>query len=65
MWWFAENTMMQAHLSRLALNEVLTALRNHGKEADIQAKGMVVLGVLGQVGTLDRLHIRCLCSLHV
>jgi hypothetical protein len=43
-----ENNMMQAHLTQLALQDVLLAVRNHPEEPDIQAKGLVVLGVLGQ-----------------
>ncbi|KAK9817719.1 hypothetical protein WJX72_001212 [[Myrmecia] bisecta] len=43
-----ENSMMQAHIAALALADVLAALASHPTEADIQAKGLVVLGVLGQ-----------------
>ncbi|DBA73902.1 TPA: hypothetical protein ACH3X2_009553 [Trebouxia sp. C0005] len=43
-----ENIMMQAHVSQLALKCVLAALAQHPDDVDIQAKGLVVLGVLGQ-----------------
>lgn len=39
----------QAHVSQLALKCVLAALAQHPDDVDIQAKGLVVLGVLGQV----------------
>ncbi len=39
----------QAHVSQLALKCVLAALEQHPDDVDIQAKGLVVLGVLGQV----------------
>jgi len=39
----------QAHVSQLALKSVLAALAQHPDDIDIQAKGLVVLGVLGQV----------------
>ena len=41
--------MWQAHVSQLALKHVVAALARHPDDADIQSKGMVVLGVLGQV----------------
>ena len=41
---------LQAHVCQLGLNSVLAALQNHPDDTDIQAKGLVVLGVLGQVG---------------
>lgn len=41
--------VVQAHVSQLALKQVLAALAQHPNDIDIQAKGMVVLGVLGQV----------------
>jgi hypothetical protein len=41
--------MIQAHLARLVLLDVLRALRAHRDSPDIQAKAFVVLGVLGQV----------------
>jgi hypothetical protein len=44
-----ENAMMQAHLTQECLGDVLTALDNHPDEADIQTKGLVLLGVLIQV----------------
>ncbi|CAD7704362.1 unnamed protein product [Ostreobium quekettii] len=43
-----ENSMMQAHLCQLVLSDVLLALDNHLTEADIQCKGLVVLGVMAQ-----------------
>ena len=39
---------LQAHVSQLALPQILTAIENHPDEVDIQAKGLIVLGVLGQ-----------------
>ena len=45
---------MQAHVCQVGLNSVLAALRNHPSDTDIQAKALVVLGVLGQVR-----HIYC------
>jgi len=36
-------------VSQLALKCVLAALAQHPDDIDIQAKGLVVLGVLGQV----------------
>jgi hypothetical protein len=44
-----ENAMMQAHLTQECLPDVLAALDNHPDEADIQTKGLVLLGVLIQV----------------
>ena len=35
-------------MSQLALPQILTAIENHPDEVDIQAKGLIVLGVLGQ-----------------
>ncbi|KAL3137014.1 hypothetical protein ABBQ32_006605 [Trebouxia sp. C0010 RCD-2024] len=43
-----ENIMMQAHVCQVGLSSVLAALNNHPVDTDIQAKGLVVLGVLGQ-----------------
>ena len=40
---------LQAHVCQVGLNSVLAALKNHPSDTDIQAKGLVVLGVLGQV----------------
>ena len=40
--------LLQAHVSQLALPQILTAIENHPDEVDIQAKGLIVLGVLGQ-----------------
>jgi len=39
-------------VSQLALKSVLAALTQHPDDIDIQAKGLVVLGVLGQVHPL-------------
>lgn len=48
-----ENAVMQAHLTNVLMPHVLAALRAHPTEADIQAKGLVALGVMAQVrGTL-------------
>ena len=44
-----ENPSLQAHVATLALPAVVAALRAHVDHADVQAKGLVVLGVLGQV----------------
>ena len=41
--------MLQAHVSQVAMKGVLRALEQHRNDTDIQAKGLVVLGVLGQV----------------
>ena len=40
---------MQAHLAQLALGDICAALDVHRDQADLQAKGLVALGVLGQV----------------
>lgn len=50
-------TEMQAHVSQLALKHVLAALAQHPEDIDIQAKGMVVLGVLGQVHFMLATHV--------
>lgn len=39
---------LQAHVSSLALPAVCNAMRKHPKEAEVQAKAMVVMGVLAQ-----------------
>lgn len=44
-----DNASLQAHAATLALPAVVFSLRSHVQHADIQAKGLVVLGVLGQV----------------
>ena len=44
-----DNPSLQAHVATLALPAVIAALRTHAQHADVQAKGLVVLGVLGQV----------------
>ena len=36
----------------LALEEVLHAMARHHRVANVQAKGLIVLGVLGQAGVL-------------
>ena len=41
---------VQAHLAHLALGDIYAALEVHQDQADLQAKGLVALGVLGQVG---------------
>mmetsp|Transcript_10088 Transcript_10088/g.28969 ORF Transcript_10088/g.28969 Transcript_10088/m.28969 type:complete len:837 (-) Transcript_10088:38-2548(-) len=43
-----DNPMMQAHVAALALPAVCTAMELHPTEAEVQAKGMVVLGCLAQ-----------------
>ena len=40
---------MQAHLAQLSLGDIFEALEVHQDQADLQAKGLVALGVLGQV----------------
>ena len=40
---------MQAHLAQLSLGDIFKALETHQDQADLQAKGLVALGVLGQV----------------
>lgn len=47
-----DNTSLQAHVATIALPAVISALRAHKEHADVQAKGLVVLGVLGQVESL-------------
>lgn len=44
-----DNPLLQSQIADLALCHVVTALRIHIDHSDIQAKGLVVLGVLGQV----------------
>ena len=44
-----DNPSLQAHVATIALPSVVAALRAHAEHADVQAKGLVVLGVLGQV----------------
>lgn len=39
---------LQAHLAQLALQDIFEALEVHQDQADLQAKGLVALGVLGQ-----------------
>mmetsp|Transcript_3336 Transcript_3336/g.7875 ORF Transcript_3336/g.7875 Transcript_3336/m.7875 type:complete len:828 (-) Transcript_3336:577-3060(-) len=45
---FAENRLVQAHTADLALPLICKAMQNHPNEAEVQAKAMVVLGVLAQ-----------------
>ena len=40
---------VQAHLAQLSLSDIFEALEVHQDQADLQAKGLVALGVLGQV----------------
>ena len=40
---------VQAQLANLALGDICTALELHPDQTELQAKGLVVLGVLGQV----------------
>ena len=44
-----ENTILQAHLASLGLPDIFIALKQHLDQVDLQAKGLVALGVLGQV----------------
>lgn len=44
-----ENTILQAHLAGLGLPDIFIALTQHLDQVDLQAKGLVALGVLGQV----------------
>lgn len=41
-------TSRQAHVACLALEEILHAMAVHQRVANVQAKGLIVLGVLGQ-----------------
>ena len=50
-----DNPSLQAHVATIALPAVVSALRAHRDHADVQAKGLVVLGVLGQVPPFARL----------
>ena len=45
----ADRNAMQAHLAQLALGDIFAALEVHQDQSDLQAKGLVALGVLGQV----------------
>lgn len=45
-----ENAMMQAHITQACLPLIMVALDRHRDEVDIQTKGLVLLGVLIQVG---------------
>lgn len=51
--WLIVYLSLQAHVCQLGLSSVLAALQNHPDDTDIQAKGLVVLGVLGQVKSND------------
>eukprot|EP00210_Caulerpa_lentillifera_P004653 g4438.t1 len=55
-----ESPMMQAHLSEEVLPAVLTALDAHPDEADLQCKGMIVIGILaqGEDALQDAIRIR-------
>ena len=44
-----EPSGLQAHLAQLSLGDIFEALEIHQDQADLQAKGLVALGVLGQV----------------
>jgi len=56
-----ENAALQAHVAALALREVLAAMAAHRRVANVQAKGLIVLGVLGQARrrALDALGPHC------
>jgi len=43
-----DNPMMQAHLTQAVLSDILRALDVHQQEADVQCKGLIVLGILAQ-----------------
>ena len=43
-----DNPMMQAHLTQSVLSDILHALDVHQQEADVQCKGLIVLGILAQ-----------------
>ncbi|CAK0751193.1 hypothetical protein CVIRNUC_002049 [Coccomyxa viridis] len=43
-----DNNVLQAHLAQLSLGDIFEALDVHQDQADLQAKGLVALGVLGQ-----------------
>ena len=47
----ADSDIVQAHLAQLALGDIFAALEVHQDQADLQAKGLVALGVLGQART--------------
>lgn len=53
---------LQAHVSQVAMKAVVRALAQHPTDADIQAKGLVVLGVLGQVTPLSAPALCSCCS---
>lgn len=44
----SENAVLQAHMTNVLMPHVLAALRAHPTEPDIQAKGLVALGVMAQ-----------------
>lgn len=52
-----ENSVMQAHLTNVLMPHVLTAMRVHPSESDIQAKGLVALGVMAQVNIPCRVSL--------
>jgi len=43
-----DNPTMQAHLTQSVLSDILRALDIHQQEADVQCKGLIVLGILAQ-----------------
>lgn len=51
-----ENAMMQAHITQECLTLIVSALDRHRSEVDIQTKGLVLLGVLIQVGSISHLY---------
>ncbi|CAL5227738.1 g10754 [Coccomyxa viridis] len=53
-----DNTVLQAHLAQLALGDIFAALEVHQDQSDLQAKGLVALGVLGQGDGATHDHIR-------
>ena len=52
---------VQAHLAQLSLRDIFEALEVHQDQADLQAKGLVALGVLGQVRRCASItHVLCI-----
>ena len=51
-----DNSMIQIGVAEHVLCHVMTALRIHVDHADVQAKGLVVLGVLAQARSLPLLR---------
>lgn len=58
-----ENAVMQAHSTNVLMPHVLAALRTHPTESDIQAKGLVALGVMAQVRVVCCLFVSAACLL--